>query len=84
MPIDLQVRLTTADLMPKISLDADQFAKQMMSDFLMLRERLEEAQKGMILEANMSRRTHDSKVGDFVLSAPGSSRFAVTGGVGRR
>jgi hypothetical protein len=52
--------------MPKVSLKADSFAEQMMSDLRMLRERLEEAQTRMILEADMSRRPHDFKVGDSV------------------
>jgi hypothetical protein len=66
MPIDLLVPIPSADQMPKVSLEADAFAEQMMSDLRMLRERLGEAQTRMILEADMSRRPHDFKVGDSV------------------
>jgi len=66
MPIDLLVPVLSADRMLKVSLEADEFAKQMMSDLHMLRERLEEAQTRMILEANKSRCPHDFKVGDSV------------------
>jgi len=66
MLIDLLVPISSADRMLKISLEADGFAEQMMSDLGMLRERLEEAQRRMILEANKSRRPHDFKVGDTV------------------
>jgi hypothetical protein len=64
MPIDLLAPVPSAELMPKVSLEADKFAEQMMSDLRMLRERLEETQTRMILEANKSRRPHDIKVGD--------------------
>jgi hypothetical protein len=66
MLIDLLVPIPSADQMPTVSLEADTLAEQMMSDLRMLRERLEEAQTRMILEANMSRRPHDFKVGDSV------------------
>jgi len=66
MLIDLLVPIPSGDWMSKISLEADGFAEQMMSDLGMLRERLEEAQTRMILEANKSRRPHDFKVGDTV------------------
>jgi len=66
MPIDLLVPMPSANRMPKISLEADEVAKQMLSDLRMLREQLEEVQTRMILEANKSRRPHDFKVGDSV------------------
>ena len=66
MLIDLLVPIPGADRMPKISPEADKFAKQMMSDLRMLREGLEEAQTRMILEANKSRHLHNIKVGDSV------------------
>jgi transposase InsO family protein len=66
MPIDLIVPTPSPDRQSKVSLEADEFAEQMMSDLRMLRERLEEAQTKMILEANKSRRPHDFKVGDSV------------------
>jgi len=66
MPIDLWVPVPSAYRMPKINLEADEFAKQIMSNLRMLREWLEEAQRRLILEANESRRPHDIKVGDSV------------------
>jgi len=66
MPIDLLVPVPSVNRMPEVSLKADEFAEQMMLDLRMLRERLEEAQTRMILEANKSRRPHDFKVGDSV------------------
>jgi len=66
MPIELLVPIPSADWMPKISLEPDDFAEQMMSDLRMLRERLEEAQRRLILESNMSRCPHDSNVVDSV------------------
>jgi hypothetical protein len=53
--------------MPKISLKADEFAEQIMSDLCMLRQRLEEVQTRMILEANKSCRPYDFTVGDSVV-----------------
>ena len=66
MPIDLLVQILGADQMPKISLEAGEFAEQMMGALHMLREQLEEAQTRMMLKANKSHRQHDFKVGDSV------------------
>jgi hypothetical protein len=66
MPIDLLVPIPSADRMPKIRLKAEQFAEPMMTNLRMLRERLEEVQTRMILEANKAQRPHDFKVGDSV------------------
>ena len=65
-PIDLVVPILSADRMPTISLRPDEFAEQMISDLRMLRERLEEVQTRMILDANESHCPHDIKVGDSV------------------
>jgi len=64
MPIDPLLPIQSANRMPKIILEADEFAQQMMSDLRMLRERLEEAHPRMLLEANQSRRPLDCNVGD--------------------
>jgi hypothetical protein len=66
MLIYLLVPILSADLMLKLSLEADDFAKQTMSDLRMLRELVVEAQTGMILEAYKSRYPHHFKVGDSV------------------
>jgi hypothetical protein len=66
MPIDLLVPIPSTDRRSQVSFEADKFAKQMMSDLRMLRERLEEAQTRMILEGNKSRRPNDFEVGDSV------------------
>jgi len=66
MTIDLLVPIPSANRMPKISLEAADFAEQTMSDLRLLREQSEETQTEMIMEANKSRRPHDVKVGDSV------------------
>jgi len=52
MPIDLLVLIVCANQMPKISLDAKEFAEHILSDLRMLREQLEEGQRRLILEAD--------------------------------
>jgi hypothetical protein len=66
MLIYLPVPIPSAYRMPKSSLEADEFAEQMMSDLCMLREQLEEAQTRMILEANKSCCPHNVMVGDSI------------------
>jgi hypothetical protein len=66
MPIDLIVPILSPDHQSELSFEADEFAEQMMSDLRILRERLEEAQTKMILEANKFHRLHNFKVGDSV------------------
>jgi len=43
MPIDPRISIPSANWMPKVSLEADEFAQQIMPNIRMLRERLEEA-----------------------------------------
>lgn len=63
--IDLLVPVPSANQMLKISMQADQFVEQLMSDLHMLREWLQEAQTRMILQANKCRCSHNFKVGDI-------------------
>jgi len=77
-PINLRVSTPSADQQPNSGLVADYFAKQMLSDLCKLRQRLEEAQRRMILEADKSRHPHNFNVGDSVfLSPPGSVWLAM-------
>jgi len=66
MPIDLLVLILCANQMPKISLEANEFAEHILSDLRMLSEQLEEGQRWLILEADQTRHLHDSTVGDAV------------------
>jgi len=66
MPINLLISIPRVDRMPKISLEVDELAEQLMSDLCMLRERSEEPQTRMILETNKSCHLHNFEVGDSV------------------
>jgi len=70
MLIDLLGPIPSADRMPKITLEADVCAEQMMSDLRILREGLAEAQTRMIWESNKPCRQHDFKVWDCVFLDP--------------